>query len=143
MLTCFVFFNFPTRSTSSLSIKCSSMTQYSAPTNRCLERVIPVTLYFFCIPVSPCVFCVIINRCSRKHHHPVSATTLMIRNMFVTFGMEQLRRDDYDTDASLEYSEEEIQQQFLEFYHDVLAEFRNAGKVVQFKVSKRTERFLN
>lgn len=60
----------------------------------------------------------------------------MIRGMFVTFAMEQSRRDDYDTDASLEYSEDEMRQQFLDFYDDVLPEFRNAGKVVQFKVIK-------
>lgn len=60
----------------------------------------------------------------------------MVRGMFVTFAMEQSRRDDYDTDASLEYSEDEMRQQFLEFYDDVLPEFRNAGKVVQFKVIK-------
>lgn len=60
----------------------------------------------------------------------------MIRGMFVTFAMEQSRRDDYDTDASLEFSEEEMRQQFRDFYDDVLPEFRNAGKVVQFKVIK-------
>lgn len=60
----------------------------------------------------------------------------MIRAMFVTFGMEQSKRDDYDTDASLEYSEEEVYQQFMDFYEDVLPEFRNAGKIVQFKVTQ-------
>lgn len=54
--------------------------------------------------------------------------------MFTTFGMEQCRRDDYDPDASLEYSEEETYQQFLDFYDDVLPEFKNVGKVIQFKV---------
>lgn len=48
--------------------------------------------------------------------------------------MEQCGRDDYDPDASLEYSEEEIYQQFLDFYDDVLPEFKNMGKVIQFKV---------
>ncbi|XP_043108393.1 U2 small nuclear ribonucleoprotein auxiliary factor 35 kDa subunit-related protein 2 [Puntigrus tetrazona] len=70
------------------------------------------------------------DRCSRKHEHPTSSTTLMVRGMFVTFGMEQSRRDDYDTDASLEYSEEEMHQQFLDFYEDALPEFKNAGRVV-------------
>ena len=46
--------------------------------------------------------------------------------------MEQCRRDDYDPDASLEYSEEETYQQFLDFYDDVLPEFKNVGKVIQF-----------
>lgn len=59
----------------------------------------------------------------------------MVRGMFVIFGMEQSRRDDYDTDASLEYSEEEMHQQFLDFYEDALPELKNAGRVVQFKVT--------
>lgn len=74
------------------------------------------------------------SRCSRKHNYPTSSKTLLVRGMFITFGMEQCRRDDYDTDASLEYSDEETYQQFLEFYEDVLPEFQNVGKVVQFKV---------
>lgn len=55
--------------------------------------------------------------------------------MFITFGMEESRRDDYDTDSGLEHSEEDIYQQFMEFYEDVLPEFKSIGKVVQFKVS--------
>ncbi|XP_075770347.1 U2 small nuclear ribonucleoprotein auxiliary factor 35 kDa subunit-related protein 2 isoform X1 [Pelodiscus sinensis] len=82
------------------------------------------------------------DRCSRKHNYPTSSQTLLIRGMFVTFGMEQCRRDDYDTDASLEYSEEETYQQFLDFYEDVLPEFKNVGKVIQFKVSCNYEPHL-
>lgn len=58
----------------------------------------------------------------------------MIRGMFTTFGLQQSRRDDYDIDASLEYSEEELQETFLDFYQDVLPELKSVGKVVQFKV---------
>ncbi|XP_039600936.1 U2 small nuclear ribonucleoprotein auxiliary factor 35 kDa subunit-related protein 2 isoform X1 [Polypterus senegalus] len=82
------------------------------------------------------------DRCSRKHPHPSASQTLMIRSMFLTFGMEQSKRDDYDTDASLEYSDEEIHQQFLDFYEDVLPEFQSVGKVVQFKVSCNFEPHL-
>ncbi|KAM6309561.1 U2 small nuclear ribonucleoprotein auxiliary factor 35 kDa subunit-related protein 2 isoform 2-T2 [Podargus strigoides] len=82
------------------------------------------------------------DRCSRKHNYPTSSKTLLVRGMFITFGMEQCRRDDYDTDASLEYSDEETYQQFLEFYEDVLPEFQNVGKVVQFKVSCNYEPHL-
>ncbi|XP_056134969.1 U2 small nuclear ribonucleoprotein auxiliary factor 35 kDa subunit-related protein 2 [Lampris incognitus] len=82
------------------------------------------------------------ERCSRKHVYPTTSPTLLIRGMFVTFGMEQCRRDDYDTDACLEHSEEELQDYFLEFYHDVLPEFRSVGKVVQFKVSCNFEPHL-
>ncbi|XP_036918689.1 putative U2 small nuclear ribonucleoprotein auxiliary factor 35 kDa subunit-related protein 1 [Sturnira hondurensis] len=82
------------------------------------------------------------DRCSRKHNFPTSSPTLLIRSMFTTFGMEQCRRDDYDPEASLEYSEEETYQQFLDFYEDVLPEFKNVGKVVQFKVSCNLEPHL-
>ncbi|XP_070701944.1 U2 small nuclear ribonucleoprotein auxiliary factor 35 kDa subunit-related protein 2 [Pempheris klunzingeri] len=82
------------------------------------------------------------DRCSRKHVYPTSSPTLMIRGMFITFGMEESRRDDYDTDAWLEHSEEELQESFLEFYHDVLPELKSVGKVVQFKVSCNYEPHL-
>ncbi|KAI1899551.1 hypothetical protein AGOR_G00062950 [Albula goreensis] len=82
------------------------------------------------------------DRCSRMHVRPPSSTTLMIRGMFVTFSMEQSQRDDYDTDASLEFSEDDLHQNFLEFYEDVLPEFKSVGKVVQFKVSCNFEPHL-
>ncbi|GCB79597.1 U2 small nuclear ribonucleoprotein auxiliary factor 35 kDa subunit-related protein 2 [Scyliorhinus torazame] len=82
------------------------------------------------------------DRCSRKHVYPASSHTLLIRAMFITFGMEESRRDDYDTDSGLEHSEEDIYQQFVEFYEDVLPEFKNIGKVVQFKVSCNYEPHL-
>ncbi|XP_062943733.1 U2 small nuclear ribonucleoprotein auxiliary factor 35 kDa subunit-related protein 2-like [Cynocephalus volans] len=82
------------------------------------------------------------ERCSRKHNFPASSPTLLIKSMFTTFGMEQCRRDDYDPDASLEYSEEDTYQQFLDFYDDVLPEFKNVGKVIQFKVSCNLEPHL-
>ncbi|XP_070766915.1 U2 small nuclear ribonucleoprotein auxiliary factor 35 kDa subunit-related protein 2 [Enoplosus armatus] len=82
------------------------------------------------------------DRCSRKHAYPTASPTLMIRGMFRTFGMEESRRDDYDIDAWLEHSEEELQESFLEFYDDVLPELKSIGKVVQFKVSCNYEPHL-
>ncbi|XP_028256916.1 U2 small nuclear ribonucleoprotein auxiliary factor 35 kDa subunit-related protein 2 [Parambassis ranga] len=82
------------------------------------------------------------DRCSRKHIYPTASPTLMIRSMFKTFGMEESRRDDYDIDACLEHSEEDLQEAFLEFYRDVLPEFKSVGKVVQFKVSCNYELHL-
>nr|XP_045015456.1 U2 small nuclear ribonucleoprotein auxiliary factor 35 kDa subunit-related protein 2-like [Jaculus jaculus] len=82
------------------------------------------------------------ERCSRKHCSPTSSPTLLLKNMFTTFGMEQCRRDDYEPDAGLEYSEEETYQQFLDFYHDVLPELQLVGRVVQFKVSCNLEPHL-
>ncbi|XP_037064710.1 U2 small nuclear ribonucleoprotein auxiliary factor 35 kDa subunit-related protein 2-like [Peromyscus leucopus] len=82
------------------------------------------------------------ERCSRAHDFPASSPTLLLKSMFTTFGMEQSRRDDYDPDASLEYSDEETYQQFLDFYHDALPEFKKVGRVVQFKVSCNLEPHL-
>ncbi|XP_073473037.1 U2 small nuclear ribonucleoprotein auxiliary factor 35 kDa subunit-related protein 2 [Aquarana catesbeiana] len=82
------------------------------------------------------------ERCSRKHGYPSSSQTLLIRSMFISYGMEQCRRDDYDTDASLEYGDEEIYQQFLEFYDDVVPEFKSVGQLIQFKVSCNFEPHL-
>ncbi|KAM8762082.1 U2 small nuclear ribonucleoprotein auxiliary factor 35 kDa subunit-related protein 2-like isoform 2-T2 [Acanthopagrus schlegelii] len=82
------------------------------------------------------------DRCSRRHTYPTASPTLMIRGMFKTFGMEESRRDDYDTDAWLEHSEDDLQESFLEFYHDVLPEFQSIGKVMQFKVSCNYEPHL-
>ncbi|XP_062907348.1 U2 small nuclear ribonucleoprotein auxiliary factor 35 kDa subunit-related protein 2 isoform X1 [Mobula hypostoma] len=82
------------------------------------------------------------DRCSRKHVYPASSQTLLIRAMFITFGMEESRRDDYDTDSGLEHSEEDIYQQFIDFYEDVLPEFKSIGKVIQFKVSCNYEPHL-
>ncbi|CAB1454725.1 unnamed protein product [Pleuronectes platessa] len=82
------------------------------------------------------------TRCSRKHSYPSSSPTLMIRSMFKTFGMEESHRDDYDIDACLEHSEEDLQETFTEFYQDVLPEFKSIGRVVQFKVSCNHEPHL-
>ncbi|XP_041585853.1 LOW QUALITY PROTEIN: putative U2 small nuclear ribonucleoprotein auxiliary factor 35 kDa subunit-related protein 1 [Vulpes lagopus] len=82
------------------------------------------------------------DRCSRRHNLPSSSPTLLIKSMFTTFGLEQRRRDDYDPDASLEDSDEETYQHFLDFYHDVLPELRHVGTVVQFKVSCNLEPHL-
>lgn len=88
--------------------------------------------------VRPPLVCLCESRCSRKHVYPTASPTLMIRGMFKTFGMDESRRDDYDTDAWLEHSEDDLQESFLEFYHDVLPEFKSLGKVLQFKVRRET-----
>uniref|UniRef100_A0A673TD50 Zinc finger CCCH-type, RNA binding motif and serine/arginine rich 2 n=1 Tax=Suricata suricatta TaxID=37032 RepID=A0A673TD50_SURSU len=82
------------------------------------------------------------DRCLRTHDFPSSSPTLLIKSMFTTFGLEQCRWDDHDPDASLEDSEEETYQQFLDFYEDVLPEFKSVGKVIQFKVSCNAEPHL-
>uniref|UniRef100_A0A8C4MDQ1 Uncharacterized protein n=1 Tax=Equus asinus asinus TaxID=83772 RepID=A0A8C4MDQ1_EQUAS len=75
-----------------------------------------------------------VYRYSRKNEFLASSPTLLLRSLFTTFGIEQYSWDDYDPDTSLEYNEEETYQQFLDFYDDVLLEFKNLGKVIQFKI---------
>ena len=37
-------------------------------------------------------------------------------------------------DLSLEYEDSELYRSFVDFYHDVLPEFKSVGNVTQFKV---------
>ncbi|CAH1244764.1 ZRSR2 [Branchiostoma lanceolatum] len=74
------------------------------------------------------------DRCSRKHTRPDSTTTLLIPGMFATFALDQTQRDDFDETMYLEYGEDELYKDFIEFYNDTLPEFRTLGRVVQFKV---------
>ncbi|XP_078613372.1 uncharacterized protein LOC144883038 isoform X2 [Branchiostoma floridae x Branchiostoma japonicum] len=74
------------------------------------------------------------DRCSRKHTRPDSSTTLLIAGMFATFALDQTQRDDFDETMYLEYGEDELYKDFIEFYNDTLPEFRTLGRVVQFKV---------
>ena len=74
------------------------------------------------------------TRCSRAHPHPAISTTLMFPGMYSSYAIEQSFRDEYDTDIGLEYDEGDAYRNFVEFYEDVLPEFKALGKVVQFKV---------
>ncbi|KAI8514348.1 U2 small nuclear ribonucleoprotein auxiliary factor 35 kDa subunit- protein 2 [Branchiostoma belcheri] len=74
------------------------------------------------------------DRCSRKHTRPDTSTTLLIPGMFGTFALDQTQRDDFDETMYLEYGEDELYKDFIEFYNDALPEFRTLGRVIQFKV---------
>ncbi|XP_033100990.1 U2 small nuclear ribonucleoprotein auxiliary factor 35 kDa subunit-related protein 2-like [Anneissia japonica] len=82
------------------------------------------------------------NRCSRNHEYPLISATLLIKGMFYCYAMEQSYRDEYDADIGLEFDEAETQDAFCEFYDDALAEFKKAGKVIQFKVCSNWEPHL-
>ena len=58
----------------------------------------------------------------------------MFPGMYSSYAIEQSFRDEYDTDIGLEYDEGDAYKNFVEFYEDVLPEFKALGKVVQFKV---------
>ncbi|XP_064121134.1 U2 small nuclear ribonucleoprotein auxiliary factor 35 kDa subunit-related protein 2-like isoform X2 [Macrobrachium nipponense] len=80
--------------------------------------------------------------CSREHKYPEVSTTILIQNMYSHFGMEKVAFDEYDDDASLEYSERETYEHFRDFYEDVLPELKRCGSVMQFKVCCNTSAHL-
>ncbi|BBN20016.1 U2 small nuclear ribonucleoprotein auxiliary factor 35 kDa subunit-related protein [Marchantia polymorpha subsp. ruderalis] len=69
-------------------------------------------------------------RCSRVHVYPDQSFTLLMRNMYTGPGLS------WDHDEGLEHSDEEVAEQFEEFYEDVHSEFLQYGELVNFKVCK-------
>ncbi|XP_071084346.1 U2 small nuclear ribonucleoprotein auxiliary factor 35 kDa subunit-related protein 2-like [Haliotis cracherodii] len=86
--------------------------------------------------------CRFAERCSRSHTYPESSCTIMLPGMFANFRLEQSLVDENDTDLALEYDDSELYENFMEFYNDVLPEFRSMGRVIQFKVSCNCEPHL-
>ncbi|QCD98698.1 splicing factor U2AF a subunit [Vigna unguiculata] len=72
------------------------------------------------------------RRCSRVHFIPDKSPTLLIENMYNGPGLAC----DRDQDEGLEYTDEEIDRCFEEFYEDVHTEFLKFGEIVNFKVCK-------
>ncbi|KAL2616822.1 hypothetical protein AAZX31_08G161200 [Glycine max] len=71
-------------------------------------------------------------RCSRVHFYPDKSSTLLIKNMYSGPGLAC----DQDQDEGLEYTDEEVERCFEEFYEDVHTEFLKFGEIVNFKVCK-------
>ncbi|KAK7391685.1 hypothetical protein VNO78_20104 [Psophocarpus tetragonolobus] len=71
-------------------------------------------------------------RCSRVHFYPDKSCTLLIKNMYNGPGLAC----DRDQDEGLEYTDEEVDRCFEEFYEDVHTEFLKFGEIVNFKVCK-------
>ncbi|PSN40259.1 U2 small nuclear ribonucleoprotein auxiliary factor 35 kDa subunit-related protein 1 [Blattella germanica] len=74
------------------------------------------------------------DHCSRNHPRPGISRVLLFTNFYTHFGLHQSMLDEYDTDLMLEYEDLETYQHFKEFYDDVLPEFEQFGRVIQFKV---------
>ncbi|WOL00888.1 zinc finger CCCH domain-containing protein 5 isoform X2 [Canna indica] len=68
------------------------------------------------------------SRCSRVHFHPDKSCTLLIKNMYNGPGLA------WDQDEGLEYTDEEVERCYEEFYEDVHTEFLKFGELVNFKV---------
>ncbi|KAG0533403.1 hypothetical protein BDA96_04G190500 [Sorghum bicolor] len=69
-------------------------------------------------------------RCSRVHFYPDKSSTLLMKNMYNGPGLA------LDQDEGLEFTDEEIEQSYEEFYEDVHTEFLKFGELVNFKVCR-------
>ncbi|XP_028772532.1 zinc finger CCCH domain-containing protein 5 isoform X2 [Neltuma alba] len=70
------------------------------------------------------------QRCSRVHFYPDKSSTLLMKNMYTGPGLV------WEQDEGLEYTDEEVEHSFEEFYEDVHTEFLKFGEIVNFKVCK-------
>ncbi|XP_037436460.1 zinc finger CCCH domain-containing protein 16-like [Triticum dicoccoides] len=69
-------------------------------------------------------------RCSRVHFYPDKSCTLLMKNMYNGPGLV------LEQDEGLEFTDEEIEQSYEEFYEDVHTEFLKFGELVNFKVCR-------
>ncbi|XP_062219333.1 zinc finger CCCH domain-containing protein 16-like [Phragmites australis] len=69
-------------------------------------------------------------RCSRVHFYPDKSCTLLMKNMYNGPGLA------LEQDEGLEFTDEEIEQSYEEFYEDVHTEFLKFGELVNFKVCR-------
>ncbi|WCJ18691.1 Splicing factor U2AF 35 kDa subunit [Euphorbia peplus] len=76
------------------------------------------------------------QRCSRVHFYPDKACTLLMKNMYNGHGLA------WELDEGLEYTDEEIERCYEEFYEDVHTEFLKYGEIVNFKVCKNSSLHL-
>ncbi|XP_010252404.1 PREDICTED: zinc finger CCCH domain-containing protein 5 [Nelumbo nucifera] len=70
------------------------------------------------------------SRCSRVHFYPDKSCTMLIKNMYNGPGLA------WEQDEGLEYTDEEVERCYEEFYEDVHTEFLKFGELVNFKVCK-------
>lgn len=108
-----------------------------------MVTLIPGTERETCMFFSKTGTCRFGDRCSRGHPHPEISNTLLFHSMYNHFELEQGLKDDLDTtDVTLEYDDGELYQNFQDFYHDIVPEFRNYGKLIQVKVCNNYEPHL-
>ncbi|KAL6634564.1 hypothetical protein ACP70R_027235 [Stipagrostis hirtigluma subsp. patula] len=69
-------------------------------------------------------------RCSRVHFYPDKSCTLLMKNMYNGPGLA------LEQDEGLEFTDEEVEQKYEEFYEDVHTEFLKFGELINFKVCR-------
>ncbi|CAN4110773.1 unnamed protein product [Withania somnifera] len=72
------------------------------------------------------------SRCSRVHFYPDKSCTLLMKNMYSGPGFAG------EQDEGLEYTDEEVECNFEEFYEDVHTEFLKFGEIINFKVCRNS-----
>ncbi|KAI3755056.1 hypothetical protein L1987_54849 [Smallanthus sonchifolius] len=68
--------------------------------------------------------------CNRVHYYPDKSNTLLIKNMYNGPGLA------WEQDEGLEYTEEEVERTYEDFYDDVHTEFLKFGEIINFKVCR-------
>ncbi|KAF3659610.1 Zinc finger CCCH domain-containing protein 5 [Capsicum annuum] len=76
------------------------------------------------------------SRCSRVHFYPDKSCTLLMKNMYCGPGFA------WEQDEGLEYTDEEVECSFEEFYEDVHTEFLKFGEIINFKVCRNSSSHL-
>ncbi|CAL9214404.1 unnamed protein product [Arabidopsis halleri] len=69
-------------------------------------------------------------RCSRVHFYPNKSCTILMKNMYNGPGIA------WEQDEGLEYTDEEAEHCYEEFYEDVHTEFLKYGELINFKVCR-------
>ncbi|XP_077965797.1 uncharacterized protein LOC120335822 [Styela clava] len=116
------------------------------PEKSLLEEIKPIDdnrpICNFFLKVGVCRFG---DRCSRKHPDIDISDTLLFPNMFQTFAfdMEERNRVRHDAgDIMLEYSEQDLQEEFIDFYEDIKPECDQVGKVLQLLVCSNRSKHI-
>lgn len=86
----------------------------------------------------------------KKHHVKVeSGCVILIESMFTSFGIEMSERAKLSggcygdaNDIGLEYSEDSVYDEFVDFVEDVVPELQKFGTIINFKVSSNKNAFL-
>lgn len=82
------------------------------------------------------------DRCMRNHIRCGVTNTILIRNFFSHARLDLGRKTEYGADLYLEYDDSELQEEYVEFFNDVVGEFEKLGDICYFIVASNYEPHL-